>query len=167
MKVSKSLILVVVLLLVIGAAVGAYFALWPEPQLPPPPQTQPKVEQQKKPVREDKQFVLAEVGGSGVAGDGTATLKDDLSSIAVRLIRAADLKAGESYEVYAIIKEGTDPQLVAVFAQTDGKNEKFLTAGAGLTSWYVADKLIVTRRGKDAPRPGTVLAETSLAPSPK
>jgi hypothetical protein len=159
----KSLVIFLVLAVAVGGAVWFYVAEWGNVDVPVnPPVSQPPPPAEKKPVKENKPFVLREVNGSGVTGDGTATLKDTLTSIAIRLTAAPDLPAGEVYEVYAVIQEGTDPQPVGVLAKINGKNEKYLTAGAGLTSWYNAHKLIVTKRAKSAPVPGTIVAETSL-----
>lgn len=117
--------------------------------------------------KESKEFVFAPVGDSGVRGDGSATLKTDLTSFGLRLVSAPEPKAGESYEAYIILKEGTDPQLIGEFVKIKSANEKYIAGGAGATSWYVGEKIIITKRGAKDLKPGTIVAEGSLAQAKK
>lgn len=163
MKIPRVTIILIIVAIALGGIAWYYFAVLEKAETPVLEVPVERTQKEKKPVKENTQFVLTDVSNTGIQGDGTATLKDDLTSIAIRLTAAPELKAGEAYEAYALIQVGTDPQLIGVFAKTSGKTEKFLTAGAGLTSWYKAEKIIITKRVKNAAIPGVVVAEASLA----
>src|SRR3990167_8310729 len=53
-----------------------------------------------------KRFTLKAVGGVSTSGDGSITLKTDLTSMAVRLVDAPDLGQDQKYEVYVQLTDG-------------------------------------------------------------
>lgn len=135
--------------------------------------TSHKKDTTKKPVEKQsdkistKIFTFTAKGSSGVNGDGSATLKADLTSFGLRLVNAPGLKLGENYEAYIVLKEGTDPQLIGTFVPVKTTHEKYVAGGAGATSWYQGEKVIITKRGAKEAKPGTVVAEGSLSESKK
>ena len=127
MRVTKTFIIVIVITVLLAVGIWGYFS-WRAPHVPTENNPGKNVQEQlDKPIHEEKQFVFTEFSGSGVTGDGTATLTNDLTSIGVRLVQAPQLKFSEVYECYVYIKEGTDPQLVGTFVGVSTKQEKFLT----------------------------------------
>ncbi len=108
-----------------------------------------------------KRFELKAVGGVGVTGDGSITLKPDLTSMAVRLVTAPNLVKEQKYEVYVQLATGS-PVYAGEMFETGGKYEKYLWGGAGKTDWYDAKKIIVTKRASTETKPGTVVAEAVL-----
>lgn len=108
-----------------------------------------------------KRFTLKAVGDSTIAGDGSITLKDKLTSAAVRLTSAPALPAGTQYEVYVVLKTG-DPVYAGTLQTFTSPNAKYLWGGAGQVSWFDATKFIVTKRSNSQEKPGTVLAEAAL-----
>lgn len=124
-----------------------------------------KTDQQKAgivdtPKKGIKRFTLTSKQ-AGIKGDGSITLKETLTSMAVRLVEAQAPAAGEDYEVYIVPKTG-EPILAGPMIKVESPNEKYLWAGAGTTAWFEASKIIVTKRAKTAPKPGTIVAEAPL-----
>ncbi len=155
-------LIVAVIIVAVGVLVYASLRSDKAPATEKPAQT----ETEKKPAVVDtpkkgiKRFTLT-AKAAGVKGDGSITLKDNLTSMGVRLIEAAAPAEGEDYEVYIVPKSG-EPILAGPMFKVDSPNEKYLWAGAGATSWFEASKVIVTKRAKTAAKPGTVIAEAAL-----
>lgn len=117
-----------------------------------------------KPVTEKKgikRFELKAIGGANITGDGSITLKPDLTSMAVRLITAPELVKDQKYEVYVQLDSGSPIYAGEMFV-TGGKYERYLWGGAGKTEWYSAKKIIVTKRASIESKPGTIVAEAVL-----
>ncbi len=117
-----------------------------------------------KPVSDKKgikRFELKAASGVNITGDGSITLKPDLTSMAVRLVTAPDLAKDQKYEVYVQLDAGSPIYAGEMFA-TGGKYERFLWGGAGKTEWYSAKKIMVTKRASTEAKPGTIVAEAVL-----
>lgn len=108
-----------------------------------------------------KRFELKAISGVNITGDGSITLKPDLTSMAVRLVTAPELTKDQKYEVYVQLATGSPIFAGEMFA-TGGKYDRFLWGGAGETDWYDAKKVIVTRRAPADAKPGTIVAEAVL-----
>lgn len=121
--------------------------------------TPPPVMSAKKGI---KQFTLTAVGGSGVTGDGTITLKSDLTSLAARLVTAAVPAKDEKYEVYITQSSSSAPIYAGEMFPLESKTEKFLWGGAGKVEWYEAKKIVITRRASDEAKPGKIVAEGEI-----
>ncbi len=109
-----------------------------------------------------KQFTLKAVGNSGVAGDGSITLKADLTSLAARLTSAPALASGEKYEVYVVPAGSAVPIYAGEMFALNSKTEKFLWGGAGKVEWYTAAKIVVSKRAASETKPGKAVAEGIL-----
>lgn len=159
-----------VIVVVLGS-LGVYYAYnskVPEPDKilvkPDSDKTQTTKDAGVKPVSDKKgikRFELKAVGGVGITGDGSITLKPDLTSMAVRLVTAPDLAKDQKYEVYVQLDAGSPVYAGEMFV-TGGKYERFLWGGAGKTDWYNAKKIVVTKRAPTEAKPGTIVAEAVL-----
>lgn len=108
-----------------------------------------------------KRFELKALGGVAVIGDGSITLKPDLTSVAVRLVTAPELTKEQKYEVYIQLATGSPVYAGEMFV-TEGKFGRFLWGGAGKTDWYDAKKILVTKRVPTESKPGVTVAEAVL-----
>lgn len=108
-----------------------------------------------------KRFTLVAKTGAGIAGDGSITLKDDLTSMAVRLTEAPGLTGTNQYEVY-VVPAGEEPIMAGTLQTFTNPNAKFLWGGAGEVDWFTAEKIIVTRRSTGQAKPGAIVAEAMM-----
>lgn len=161
-----------VFVLVLAGSVGVMMALKnksPESANPNPPVSQSEdmkgQNQTTNPVSDKrgiKRFTLEASGSAKVEGDGSITLKDKLTSMAVRLTEASEPTGTNQYEVYIVSSEGSDPVFAGTLQSFNNPNAKFLWGGAGEVSWFDAEKVIITRRSSSQAKPGTIVAEGKI-----
>lgn len=110
-----------------------------------------------------KRFTLVPVAGKGdgIKGDGSITLKEDISSMGVRLITAPALASGEQYEAYLVLGKES-PVLLGELKKIESPNEKYLWAAGGKIEWFGASKIMVTKRTSSGTKPGTIVAEAEF-----
>ncbi len=159
----KKVIVGIVICSVILAAATWVYGYWQDMRARNNPAGQNQANSQNSPVsvkKGVKRFTLAAVADSGVRGDGSMTLKTDLTSVGARLIAAPKLASGEQYEAYAKQTDGT-LVLLGKFIPVESKTEVFLFGGAADVSVYDVEKLVVTKRGTGA-QPGTIVAEAAV-----
>lgn len=157
MKYTIGLIVAVIL---VTAGVLIYASLRSDETPTGPTQEQGQQGVINTPKKGVKRFTLTPKQ-EGVKGDGSITLKETLSSMAVRFIDAPAPGEGMDYEVY-IVPKGGEPILAGPMITIQSPNEKYLWAGAGAVSWYDAEKVLVTKRTKAGVKPGTVVAEAVI-----
>ncbi|MBP9686392.1 MAG: hypothetical protein KBD66_01165 [Candidatus Doudnabacteria bacterium] len=160
----KKIIFIVVVFSVLLAG-GTWMYNWWQDKGGKPESQQAKADVQPTPIvsdkKEIKRFTLSPIGQSGVKGDGSMTLKTDLTSVGARLTEAPALSDGQSYEAYIKTKSGEYVRL-GVFLKVDSKNEAFLFGAAGDTAAFTADKFFVAKRNSSEKQPGTIVAEVTL-----
>ncbi len=160
----KKIIFIVVAFSVLLAG-GTWVYNWTQDKAGKPEGQQAKADVQPTPIvsdkKEVKRFTLSPIGQSGVKGDGSMTLKTDLTSVGARLTTAAALSGDQAYEAYLKMKNGEYVRMGA-FMKVDSKTELFLFGAAGDTAAFTAEKFFVTKRSPSEKQPGTIVAEVTL-----
>lgn len=160
----KKIIFIVVVFSVLLAG-GTWIYNWVQDRGGKPEGQQAKADTQPTPIvsdkKEIKRFTLSPIGQSGVKGDGSMTLKTDLTSVGARLTEAPTLSGDQVYEAYLKLKSGEYVRMGA-FMKVDSKTEAFLFGAAGDTGAFTADKFFVTKRSPAEKQPGTIVAEVTL-----
>lgn len=160
---KKLIFIVVVFSFLLASGTWAYN--WWQDKGGKPEGQQAQADTQPTPIvsdkKEVKRFTLSPIGQSGVKGDGSMTLKTDLTSVGARLTEAPALSGEQAYEAYLKLKSGEYVRMGA-FMKVDSKNEVFLFGAAGDTGAFVAEKFFVTKRSPSEKQPGTIVAEVTL-----
>lgn len=152
-----------IVVVAIGAGIGAYYYVQksspaqPSIQLqPPPPQASAPPTQTMKRDLGMRVFNLKGKSGS-VSGDGNMVFKGGQATVGIKMTGLADLTANQWYEVF-FEKSGTY-QSVGKLTKT---GNSYVLGSQGPEMWFDYTKVVVSKESKDDRKPDQVVAEADF-----